>query len=154
MLQSSLHTAWTIFVPTNQAIWKQQQHQQQRQEQQNQQPSNLLATPTLQQFVLFHVCNQDYYRNELACDDYNDNNNNSNHVSPPPPPQQQQPNMIRMETGDICSILCDDQQSPEYLLGLGNNNNIEWPKFIEFDIAACNGVVHVLDGVLLSSAMV
>jgi uncharacterized surface protein with fasciclin (FAS1) repeats len=119
MLQSSSNTFWTIFVPTNQAIMKQQQH------------FRSLDTPSLQQFVLFHVCDQDYYKNELACN-----------------VQLSNRHMIRMETGHNCNILCDDQQSPEYLLGLGN---VEWPKFVEFDIAACNGVIHVLDGVLLST---
>jgi uncharacterized surface protein with fasciclin (FAS1) repeats len=119
MLQSSLHTTWTIFVPTNDAMILQQDQ------------ISLLDIPSLQHLVLFHVCNQDYYKNELDCN-----------------VQLTKRPMLRMVTGGVCNIICNDQQSAEYLLGLGN---VESPKFVDFDIVACNGVIHVLNGVLWSA---
>lgn len=57
-------------------------------------------------------------------------------------------NLLEMANGEDSRTLCVDKVRPVEQRGKANNKE-DAPKFIEMDIMACNGVVHVLDKVLL-----
>ena len=58
-------------------------------------------------------------------------------------------NLIRMANGMSSRTLCDGRPSvPMYQTGAGNNDE-NLPKFVEFDLEACTGVVHIIDEVMM-----
>jgi uncharacterized surface protein with fasciclin (FAS1) repeats len=146
MLQASHHVDWTVFVPVNEAM--QQFYNNNSSPSSTSSSSSTLDLPYLQSFVLFHICNQDYYQNELPCHHGDDGNDSSME-------RQRRRNLIRMMTGGNTLLFCnesdDDQNNnnnntPAGIMGLGNDVK---SNFVQFDIGACNGVIHTLDQVLL-----
>lgn len=57
------------------------------------------------------------------------------------------PNLIVMANGDTAAIVCEDLDI--FIAGIGNEQVELFPKIITTDVPACNGVVHVIDQVLL-----
>lgn len=61
-------------------------------------------------------------------------------------------NLVKMTNGKDSRTLCRDKKAgypvPRYQKGKYNTDN-DLPRFVQFDMHACNGVVHELDGVLL-----
>ena len=53
---------------------------------------------------------------------------------------------LTMANGERSQTLCNDQSIASFQIGEENTVN---PAIIDRDVAACNGVIHVLDGVML-----
>lgn len=82
----------------------------------------------LKRFLLFHVvANEEIYSSDLKC------------VSPD--------NLVTMANGKDSRTLCRSGV-PTYQKGKENSDG-DLPKIVQADIAACNGVAHVLDEVML-----
>jgi len=62
-------------------------------------------------------------------------------------PCQAGDNLVAMGNGKNSRTLCVDG-IPTYQKGRGNTDD-DMPKIIEFDIEACNGVIHILDKLLM-----
>jgi uncharacterized surface protein with fasciclin (FAS1) repeats len=56
-------------------------------------------------------------------------------------------NLITSAMGKTSRTLCEDD-TPHFQKGKGNSDNA-LPKIVNFDIQACNGVIHTVDKVLL-----
>ena len=54
---------------------------------------------------------------------------------------------VRMVNGDFTRTKC--MNDGIYQVGSGNNKNIGLPEVIDVDIEACNGVVHIVNNVIL-----
>jgi uncharacterized surface protein with fasciclin (FAS1) repeats len=61
-------------------------------------------------------------------------------------------NLLEMANGEDSRTLCVDRVKPIEQRGKFNGKE-DAPKFLEMDIMACNGVVHILDKVLLFEAL-
>lgn len=60
---------------------------------------------------------------------------------------------IAMANGKDSRTICDNNQNPSVYYQRGADNNDEFlPEIIEADVMACNGVVHVINNVMLPSA--
>jgi transforming growth factor-beta-induced protein len=82
--------------------------------------------------LLFHVVSgQKLYAADLPCEAGN--------------------NLIEMANGKNTRSLCVDN-SPMYIKGVANNRNDTLPELVVVDVEACNGVVHVIDYVLLDDS--
>jgi hypothetical protein len=61
--------------------------------------------------------------------------------------------MTRFGQGDFSRTICHERTGRTFQIGPGNSYN-NYPEIIETDIVdACNGIVHVIDEVMLPSAM-
>jgi len=115
---------WTLFAPTNEAFLKL--------------PPNyvqMLSTNpgVLTRLLLFHaVAEKAMYKNDLPC--------------------FAGENLIPMANDKDSRTLCKDTSPgmavPMYQKGKFNPIH-DMPAFVNFDMEACNGVVHKLDGVML-----
>jgi len=114
---------WTVFAPINEAFLKL--------------PPNVVRTLTtdhdlLSNLLLFHVVEDEIlYQSDLPC--------------------VAGENLITMGNGKDSRTLCKDVRpgvpAPRFQKGKENPKQ-SMPAFLEFDLEACNGVVHELDGVL------
>ncbi|VEU34606.1 unnamed protein product [Pseudo-nitzschia multistriata] len=77
----------------------------------------------------FHIFEEVLTKEDLPCDNEGDNTT-----------------LITMANGRDTRIKCDDD-IPIGQKGRGNNGTIS--NFIEFDIEACNGMIHIIENVLL-----
>ena len=84
----------------------------------------------LKEVLLYQISNKTYFGNELTCD-----------------------NKIDTELGDSSNDFtrteCDN--GIKFQVGNGNDeyDKEKWPMIIEMDIVTCNGVVHLIDNVIL-----
>ena len=115
---------WTVFAPTNAAFLKLHPGVVQ---------TLTSDTEVLRDLLLFHVVGGEVLMKEdLPC--------------------VAGKNLITMEVGKDSRTLCKDITPgvpvPKYQKGKLNPDG-DIPEFLGFDLAACNGVVHQLDGVML-----
>ena len=61
-------------------------------------------------------------------------------------------NLIEMANGDDLRSLCANDV-PTFLKGAFNPRDDNMPMLVQTDIETCSGIIHVLDGVLLSSEL-
>ena len=115
---------WTIFLPNNDAV-----------------DDDEIAMmfyesiefnafrPFLKDLLLSHSHqNATVYKNDLSCLDGQ--------------------NIMKMTTGRVSRTLCENDV-PRFQRGSGNLDSA-LPTITEFDIKACNGVVHVVDKIILA----
>ena len=118
--------AWTIFAPLNKAFWEL--------------PTDLVQRDTVQfadgvekveDILLFHAIEGILNKDVLPC--------------------AAGQNLLSSAIGKNSRTLCDNDV-PKYQKGQGNTDNA-LPEIVEFDITACNGVIHIVDKVLLFDTM-
>lgn len=117
--------SWTLFAPNNAAFLRL--------------PPDYVEALTddevvLGRLLMFHLVeNEILYKDDLPCV--------AGH------------NLIGMANGKDSRTLCKDDENrlpiPTIQRGKYNDPEEGAPRFVDFDIEACNGVVHELDGVLL-----
>eukprot|EP00529_Nitzschia_sp_RCC80_P022801 CAMPEP_0113461128 /NCGR_PEP_ID=MMETSP0014_2-20120614/11374_1 /TAXON_ID=2857 /ORGANISM="Nitzschia sp." /LENGTH=489 /DNA_ID=CAMNT_0000352865 /DNA_START=171 /DNA_END=1640 /DNA_ORIENTATION=+ /assembly_acc=CAM_ASM_000159 len=118
---------WTVFAPTDDAF-----------DELGSSNLNYLLDPTniveLQELLLFHVVAGDVITSdELPC--------------------VAGQNLIRMASGSDARSLCE-KSVPTWIKGKINEDEPDGaPMYVSTDIAACNGVVHVIDKVLLTEEL-
>ena len=61
-------------------------------------------------------------------------------------------NLLSSAIGKDSRTLCD-KDIPTHQKGAGNADNA-LPEIVEFDIAACNGIIHIVDKVLLFDTLI
>lgn len=86
--------------------------------------------PFLKDLLLFHSRpNATVHKDEMSCLDGQ--------------------NIMQMTTGRVSRTLCENDM-PMFQRGEGNRDDA-LPGITQFDIEACNGVVHVVDKLILAS---
>lgn len=112
---------WTIFVPTNEAFLLI--------------PPNLISSlyqdpDAMSNLVLFHaVRDQILYQMDLSC-------------------VAGDASLLEMANGEDSRTLCDTNSIPTFQKGVANPAD-DVPRIIEANIDACNGVIHIVNKVLL-----
>lgn len=115
--------AWTVFAPTNQAFSEFPIDLMQRES-----VDFLRGTSSLDEVVLFHTCDTEIlFKKDLPC--------------------AAGQNLITSAMGKDSRTLCKGDV-PFYQKGQGNHDSA-LPEIVNFDIQACNGVIHSVNRVLL-----
>ena len=83
----------------------------------------------LKKILLYHASNKVYFEDDLVCDKELDTLVGSD---------------FKFETS---SVICNEDGT--FQVGNGNKDKDFWPLITETDILTCNGVIHVVDNVLL-----
>eukprot|EP00536_Pseudo-nitzschia_multiseries_P012783 jgi/Psemu1/209692/e_gw1.508.10.1 len=112
---------WTVFAPDDGAILRASEWVDLLQE-------DAVDDGLLRENLLYHVSpNSELRKNNLPC--------------------RAGVNLVPMANGKDSRTLCVDG-IPTYQKGKGNPDD-KLPRIIEFDIPSCNGVIHIVDKVLL-----
>lgn len=94
-------------------------------------PANITSRGELIYFAQFHVVNETRLSSSFECKLTNGDNKN----------------IIKMVNGKNTRTLCNSDLRPLGIKGLGNSGNLS--HFLKLDIEACNGVIHIIDNILL-----
>jgi len=95
-------------------------------------PANVNSRDELIYFIQFHIINETRLSSSFECRSIDGDNKN----------------VITMVNGKDTRTLCDPLGvDPLGVKGLGNNGILS--KFSKLDIASCNGVIHIIDKILL-----
>jgi transforming growth factor-beta-induced protein len=112
---------WTVFVPTNEAFLVL--------------PPNLISSlyqdsDKMSNLVLFHAVHDEIlFQMDLSC-------------------EAGDASLLGMANGENSRTLCDIDYIPAFQKGAGNSVD-DVPRIIEADIDACNGVIQIVNKVLL-----
>jgi len=92
----------------------------------------LLDDPTgaLRNVLLYHVSNKIFFSRALKCEEKIDTE-------------------LGDGSDDFTTTRCEEDGRVKYQVGNGNDNYDFWPRIAEFDVVTCNGVVHLVNNVIL-----
>jgi len=117
------NNSFTVFAPINDAITSIRSN--------NGSIDIMNDNDKLHEIVLFHIHDGPLFMNEVECDAGS--------------------NLLRMASGKDSRTICDEFV-PIWQKGGGNTNDRK-PMIVEKDLSACNGVVHIIDTVMLPGSV-